>query len=45
MMGICLAIAIVNGVYDGMNNMSMRFFEEGSDPSSLSVVNAIVTFA
>ena len=45
MMGMCLATAIASGIYDAMDDASAMFFEEGSDPSSSSVVNAIVTFA
>jgi phospholipid-translocating ATPase len=45
LIGMCLATAIASGVYDGMDDTSAGFFEEGSDPSSSSIVNAIVTFA
>ena len=45
LMGMCLATAIASGIYDAMDDASAMFFVEGSDPSSSSVVNAIVTFA
>ena len=45
LMGMCLATAIASGIYDAMDDASAMFFEEGSDLSSSSVVNAIVTFA
>jgi phospholipid-translocating ATPase len=44
LIGMCLATAIASRVYDGMDDTSARFFEEGSNPSSSSIVNAIVTF-
>ena len=42
---MCLATAIANGVLDGKADTSRKFFEQGSDPSSSPVINAIVTFA
>ena len=45
LIGMCLATVIASRIYDTMDNMSMKFFEEESDLSSSLVVNAIVTFA
>ncbi|KAL5521166.1 hypothetical protein ACEPAG_9088 [Sanghuangporus baumii] len=42
---MCLATAVANGVLDSRDDTSAAFFERGSDPSSSSVINAIVTFA
>lgn len=42
---MCLATGIANGVMDSKSDPSAHFFEQGSDPSSSSAVNAIVTFA
>ncbi|KLO12310.1 phospholipid-translocating P-type ATPase [Schizopora paradoxa] len=41
---MCLAAAIVSGLLDGQVHASSHFFEEGSDPSSSHLVNAIITF-
>ncbi|KAI5117600.1 hypothetical protein M0805_006713 [Coniferiporia weirii] len=42
---MCLATAIASGVIGNETDTSASFFEQGSDPSSSSVINAIVTFA
>ncbi len=42
---MCLATAIVSGLLDGQRTASSHFFEEGSDPSSSHIINAIITFA
>lgn len=42
---MCLIAAIFSGVQDAKTGTSAQFFEEGSDPTSSPIVNAIVTFA
>ena len=42
---MCLIAAIFNGVQDTRTGTSAQFFEAGSDPTSSSVLNAIITFA
>lgn len=42
---LCLATAIANGVIDDRTDTSRHFFERGSEPSSSSIINAIVTYA
>lgn len=41
---MCLISAIMSGVQDGKTGTSSEFFEEGADPTSSPVVNALVTF-
>ncbi|PFH48817.1 hypothetical protein AMATHDRAFT_5455 [Amanita thiersii Skay4041] len=42
---MCLVAAIFNGLADARTGTSAEFFEEGSDPTSSHVLNAIITFA
>lgn len=41
---MCLICAIANGLYDAKTGTSADYFEQGSQPSSSNIVNAIVTF-
>ncbi|KAG5636603.1 hypothetical protein H0H81_007428 [Sphagnurus paluster] len=41
---MCLVAAIFSGIEDGKTGKSATFFEQGSDPTSSYVVNAIITF-
>ncbi|KAH9837972.1 phospholipid-translocating P-type ATPase [Rhodofomes roseus] len=41
---MCLICAIANGLYDAKSGTSADFFEQGAQPSSSNVVNAVVTF-
>ncbi|KZT71083.1 phospholipid-translocating P-type ATPase [Daedalea quercina L-15889] len=41
---MCLICAIANGLYDAKKGTSADFFEQGAQPSSSNVVNAMVTF-
>ncbi|KAG6839959.1 hypothetical protein C0991_010024 [Blastosporella zonata] len=41
---MCLVAAILSGVADSQTGTSTSYFEQGSDPTSSDVVNAIVTF-
>jgi phospholipid-translocating ATPase len=42
---MCTVSAVLNGVFDSRTGTSAALFEEGSDPSSSNVLNAMVTFA
>jgi phospholipid-translocating ATPase len=42
---MCSVSAVLNGVFDSQTGTSAALFEEGSDPSSSNVLNAMVTFA
>ena len=42
---MCSVSAVLNGVFDSRTGTSAALFEEGSDPSSSDVLNAMVTFA
>lgn len=42
---MCLATGIASGVIDGQTDTSKFFYEQGSDPTSSKVLNAIITFA
>ncbi|KAF8628303.1 hypothetical protein AX17_006006 [Amanita inopinata Kibby_2008] len=41
---MCSIAAVFNGLADSKTGTSAEFFEEGSDPTSSYVVNAIITF-
>ncbi|KAF7377408.1 P-type phospholipid transporter [Mycena sanguinolenta] len=41
---MCIVAAIFNGLFDAQSNTSARFFEQNSDPTSVYVLNALVTF-
>ncbi|KAF8648400.1 hypothetical protein AX16_006309 [Volvariella volvacea WC 439] len=41
---MCLVAAICNGVQDARTGTSAELFEEGSDPSSSHIINAVITF-
>ncbi|KAF9465973.1 phospholipid-transporting ATPase 1 [Collybia nuda] len=41
---MCLVAAIFSGLQDAKTGTSASFFEEGTDPTSSHVVNAIITF-
>ncbi|KAG6829409.1 hypothetical protein H0H92_004611 [Tricholoma furcatifolium] len=41
---MCLIAAIINGVWDAQSGTSASYFEQGTDPTSSSAINAIVTF-
>jgi phospholipid-translocating ATPase len=41
---MCLVAAIISGVEDAQSGTSADFYEIGTDPTSSTVVNAIVTF-
>jgi phospholipid-translocating ATPase len=45
LLAMCTVSAILNGVFDSRTGTSAALFEEGSDPSSSNVLNAMVTFA
>lgn len=45
LLAMCCVSAILNGVFDSRTGTSAALFEEGSDPSSSNVLNALVTFA
>ena len=45
LLSMCGVSAILNGVFDSRTGTSAALFEEGSDPSSSNVLNAMVTFA
>lgn len=45
LLSMCTVSAILNGVFDSRTGTSAALFEEGSDPSSSNVLNAMVTFA
>ena len=45
LLSMCTVSAILNGVFDSRTGTSAALFEEGSDPSSSTVLNAMVTFA
>ena len=45
LLAMCTVSAILNGVFDSRTGTSAALFEEGSDPSSSDVLNAMVTFA
>lgn len=45
LLAMCTVSAVLNGVFDSRTGTSAALFEEGSDPSSSNVLNAMVTFA
>jgi phospholipid-translocating ATPase len=45
LLSMCTVSAVLNGVFDSRTGTSAALFEEGSDPSSSNVLNAMVTFA
>ena len=45
LLSMCTVSAILNGVFDSRTGTSAALFEENSDPSSSTVLNAMVTFA
>jgi phospholipid-translocating ATPase len=45
LLAMCTVSAVLNGVFDSRAGTSAALFEEGSDPSSSNVLNAMVTFA
>jgi phospholipid-translocating ATPase len=45
LLSMCSVSAILNGVFDSRTGTSAALFEDGSDPSSSNVLNAMVTFA
>ena len=45
LLAMCTVSAILNGIFDSRTGTSAALFEEGSDPSSSNVLNAMVTFA
>jgi phospholipid-translocating ATPase len=45
LLAMCAVSAVLNGVFDSRTGTSAALFEEGSDPSSSNVLNAMVTFA
>ncbi|KDQ08052.1 hypothetical protein BOTBODRAFT_586296 [Botryobasidium botryosum FD-172 SS1] len=42
---MCLVSAIISGWWESRDGTSADFFEQGSDPSSIVAVNALITFA
>ncbi len=42
---MCTVSAVLNGIFDSRSGTSAALFEEGSDPSSSNVLNAMITFA
>ncbi len=45
LLSMCTISAVLNGIFDSRTGTSAALFEEGSDPSSSNVLNAMVTFA
>jgi phospholipid-translocating ATPase len=41
---MCTIAAILSGLYDNMQDTSAKVFEAGDDPTSSSILNALVTF-
>jgi phospholipid-translocating ATPase len=41
---MCTIAAILSGLYDNMQDTSAKAFEAGDDPTSSSILNALVTF-
>lgn len=44
LLGMCSVAAVFNGIYDDQQDTSSKFFEQGADPTSSSIVNSLVTF-
>ncbi|KAJ7621473.1 phospholipid-transporting ATPase 1 [Roridomyces roridus] len=45
MIVMCMVVGVLSGVFDTRTDTSAKFFEQGADPTSIAVVNGIVTFA
>jgi len=42
---MCITTGAVNGFFDAKSGTSARFFEAGSQPSTITAVNGLITFA